>query len=109
MAVFSTVQHTTSAQDVQGSRAYQAARAGIEWGLFQVMRSESALPACPQTPELKLAGSLAGFAVKVTCSSQDFMESGETVRTYEFISTATSGAINTPTRIERQLQISISI
>ena len=32
----STNQHIGSALDVEGVRAYQAARAGIEWGVFQV-------------------------------------------------------------------------
>lgn len=32
----STSQQTGSALDVQGVRAYQAARAGVEWGLYQV-------------------------------------------------------------------------
>ena len=39
MLTFSTVQHITGAQDVQGSRAYQAARAGIEWGLYQLLQT----------------------------------------------------------------------
>ncbi len=33
--VFSKAQQASSAYDVQGSRAYQAARAGIEWALYQ--------------------------------------------------------------------------
>ena len=33
----STSQSITSAQDVQGSRAYHAARAGADWGLYQVL------------------------------------------------------------------------
>jgi MSHA biogenesis protein MshP len=33
-----TVQQASSAQDVLGARAYQAARAGIEWGLYQQLR-----------------------------------------------------------------------
>ena len=36
MISISSNQHIGSALDVQGVRAYQAARAGIEWGLFQV-------------------------------------------------------------------------
>lgn len=35
MLVFSKSQQTTSGYDVQGSRAYQAARAGIEWALYR--------------------------------------------------------------------------
>ena len=29
--------HTTAAEDVLGARAYQAARGGVEWGLYQVL------------------------------------------------------------------------
>lgn len=32
----STNQHIGSAMDVQGVRAYEAARSGVEWGLYQV-------------------------------------------------------------------------
>ena len=32
----STTQHQSAAMDVMGSRAYQAARAGIEWAAYHV-------------------------------------------------------------------------
>ena len=32
----STNQQTSAALDIQGVRAYQAARAGVEWGVYQV-------------------------------------------------------------------------
>jgi MSHA biogenesis protein MshP len=35
MMTFTTAQHASSGMDVMGARAYQAARAGIEWALFQ--------------------------------------------------------------------------
>lgn len=35
----SSTQQAGSALDIQGARAYQAARAGIEWGVFQVTRN----------------------------------------------------------------------
>ena len=38
MLTFSNVQQTTSTQDLQGIRAYQAARAGMERGINQVLR-----------------------------------------------------------------------
>ncbi len=74
MVTLSTVQHTTSTQDMQGARAYQAARAGIEWGAYQVLTPEHANPVgvpyvCPvaATALNTLAGSLAGFSVTVLC------------------------------------------
>ena len=33
----STTQHMGAAQDVMGARAYQAARAGIEWGAYRLL------------------------------------------------------------------------
>ena len=38
MVTFSTVQHTTVAMDIQSARAYQAARAGIEWGAYEALK-----------------------------------------------------------------------
>ena len=35
----SGLQQTSSALDVQGSRAYHAARSGIEWGTYQVVQA----------------------------------------------------------------------
>jgi MSHA biogenesis protein MshP len=60
-----TSQQQASALDVQGARAYQAARAGIEWGLFRKLRNNS----CVASTSFALppASSLSGFAVTVTC------------------------------------------
>lgn len=62
--------------DILGARAYQAARAGIEWGAFQVLDPNNsigtaALPVCPTSPTnlTGLAGSLAPFTVTVTCNA----------------------------------------
>jgi MSHA biogenesis protein MshP len=38
MVTISTSQQIGSAQDLQSTRAYQAARAGIDWGLYQITR-----------------------------------------------------------------------
>ena len=69
MVTLSTTQHATSAQDVMGTRAAQAARAGIEWGTFQVLNpvTAPAATACAIDP-LPLAGNLVGFKVVVACN-----------------------------------------
>ena len=46
----STTQNVTSAQDIQGSRAYHAARAGLEWGLYQVLDPLNATVVAPGAP-----------------------------------------------------------
>jgi MSHA biogenesis protein MshP len=51
----STTQSITFAQDVQGARAYQAARAGTEWGIARWLESTTSateIARCPGTPTL---------------------------------------------------------
>ena len=81
----STTQQITSAQDVQAARAWQAARAGNEWGLYKAL--DSGTPAdpwktCPsgsgrlsQTLDLR---DQTGFYVTVRCESWSYKE-GESV------------------------------
>jgi MSHA biogenesis protein MshP len=59
-------QQSSSALDVQGARAYQAARAGIEWGLFQKLRNQK----CTDRTSFPLPDgtALAGFVVTVKCT-----------------------------------------
>lgn len=67
MVAISGAQHAASALDVQGARAYQAARAGIEWGLFQNLRKQSCMPVTSFA--LSATSSLNGFVVTVTCET----------------------------------------
>ena len=104
MLTFSTVQHITSAQDVQGTRAYQAARTGIEWGAYQVLISSS----CPLSTSLMAGGTQAGFSIVVQCNSfPSTTEGGNTVNMYQIISTASQGTVSSATYVERQLQATI--
>lgn len=118
MVSVSTTQHTNAALDVQGSRAYQAARAGIEWGLWNVLDPENrnygkgsglTVLTCPGGTETAgsytcqyscpapttlpaLSGTLAGFTVTVECTSTNYSESGVKKWVYTLTSTATWGA-----------------
>lgn len=65
MVNLSTGQHAASAMDVRGARAYQAARAGAEWGLYQQLQ----LATCNATTSLSLpAPTLSAFTVTVQCA-----------------------------------------
>ncbi len=55
----------TSAQDVQGERAYHAAQAGLEWGAYQVLVPVGA--GCRATLRCRLAQRAGMVAVTVTC------------------------------------------
>jgi MSHA biogenesis protein MshP len=67
MVNVATVHQTSSALDVQGARAYQAARAGIEWGLYQQLRNGAACTGASSTFQLPAGTTLSGFRVTVTC------------------------------------------
>lgn len=112
----STTQHQSAALDVLGARAYQAARAGIDWGAYQIVQSGVAgggfVAACraggaiPQPGALP--GTLAGFAVAVGCSATSHTEAATTIYVYQLTSTAFQGAVATPDRVERQISVTIA-
>lgn len=126
IVTISTNQQIGSALDVQGVRAYQAARAGIEWGLYKVQSSTGYNFSydCPVTdtgsmcsnrrscPSASGPFTVFGFAVSVSCSVSTPAVSGEPI-IYTITSTAcsTSGACpNTSPGsfyIERRLEVSL--
>lgn len=105
----SSVQNNAAIQDIQSTRAYHAARAGIEWAAYQIIQTTplATIPACPSTTTL----SIDGFSVAVSCTqSADYTEQGgdHVIRLYEFASTANFGTLNTQSYIERRIDVTIS-
>ncbi len=99
MLGFANAQQITSAQDLQGSRAYWAARGGLEWGIASTM---AACPASPTTLAID------GFAVAITCTSGTYAEAGATPRIFQFTSVASSAAaVGSIAYVERSLSASI--
>ena len=116
----STSQQMGSALDVQGVRAYQAARAGIEWGLYQQLPLQRADPNAACAAAFAASGTftfpveaatLQGFTVTVTCVATADPVGGPTV--YTIRSTACNSAGGCPNAspgnlyIERRLEVSI--
>ena len=62
-----TSQQASSQLDQQGTRAYQAARAGIEWGLFRQAPNRTTCVSAG-TFALPATSVLSAFTVTVTCS-----------------------------------------
>ncbi len=109
MLTFSNTQHITTAQDLEASRAYQAARAGVEWGLFQAL-TPGTVPAqavC-NTGALALHGNLSTYSVAVTCTRTDWEEGGNTIYIFEISSTASTGTVGNVDYVERVLQVTAS-
>lgn len=82
-----TSQAIGSALDVQGVRAYEAARSGVEWGLHRQLRSSSCVASSSFVPA---APTLSGFTVTVTCVASADASGGPTSYT------VTSTACNQP-------------
>lgn len=101
MVTFSTTQHQSAAMDVMGSRAYQAARVGVDWAAYQIVNGNGAACAKVFNPGDLGAGVLAPFTVTVACAAT--VISGESIGTvYAVTSTAVAGgAAGTPNYVER--------
>ncbi len=108
----STTQQQSAALDVQGARAYQAARAGIEWGAYQVLTPGAiacGTLAAPQPNNVTLTGTtLQNFTVTVNCGSAAASEASATITLFQLTSTATQGTAATPSYVERQMSVSIA-
>lgn len=123
----STAQQQSAALDVLGSRAYQAARAGVEWGAFQITKSgiagsgfatdcqsSSALHATASQPSLPADTQLSIFSVGIICSATSHVDNVDGVtltRVYQLVSTA-SGiegvSAGSPNYVERQIRVTIA-
>ena len=84
IVIVSTSQQVGAALDVQGTRVYQAARAGIEWGVYQRTRSSSCAASTSFT--FATAPTLGGITVTVICTTYADGNGGPTV--YRIQSTA---------------------
>ena len=94
-------QQLSSVRDLLGSRAYYAARAGIEWGTYRAVQANS----CAASTPLPAAVAATGFSVQVSCvASGPYDEAGVLVTLYQITATATTGTLGTHTYAERQLQ-----
>jgi len=89
VSVFTT-QQASSQLDQQGTRAYQAARAGIEWGLFRARQADSCVASSSFT--LPAASNLSAFTVTVSCNPPG--PRGDAASTMRLI---TATACNQPT------------
>jgi MSHA biogenesis protein MshP len=94
MVSFSTTGNVDSANDLQGSRGYRAARMGSEWVVASICNGgspcASPLTACPTIPS-SLDTTPDGFTVKVGCTVNSYSEGVATRYVFWITSTATTG------------------
>lgn len=97
LVTISNTAQLTSAQDVQGTRAYWAARGGLEWAIAGVGATAPVAPAVTPAatcPTATPPAALDGFALVVTCTTQVYNEAGTDVHLFQLTSVASAaGAV----------------
>ena len=122
LVTIATGQVEAASQDEQGTRAYLAARAGVDWGAYQLLRNPAGAfstttcttPLATETLALGPLGGPAGdsFRVTVGCSRSTENEGGVTVEVFLITSTGCNRGACTASGdagyVERQLQLVVA-
>jgi MSHA biogenesis protein MshP len=122
LLTMSTGQLEAVTQDEQATRAYQAARTGVDWGAYQVLvntvsgfATTCAAGGAPNTQNLVLQQLLIGFRTEVTCQRVGSeTEAGVPIVVYRLTvigcnhTPAACGTSVDPTYVERQLQLTLA-
>lgn len=111
MLTVGALSNTASGLDVEGAKAYQAARAGVEWGAYQVM--QNSLGCASTSYSFSPGGTLSAYTVTVSVTCTAYSEiTASTGSLYTLVSTACNKASggNCPgtvgdSYVERQLQV----
>jgi MSHA biogenesis protein MshP len=114
LVIISTTQHVGAALDMQGVRAYYAARGGLEWGMYHVLRSGFGGCGGVDGKSVVYGGNLAGFRVTLGCTSSTHEEADTALTTFSIVATAcndsvcpTASSPPPPTYVERQLRVTV--
>lgn len=112
MVSFSNSQQITSAQDVQGTRAYWAARAGLEVAIVSAMTrnltditgtcSDATRAVAVPTPV-----AIAPFSVAIACTPVSYTDGSVGINIFQLTSTASVGTVGSVGYIERSVSASI--
>ena len=114
LAAISQRQHLGAAAELEQARAMQAARAGLEWAAFQVLRNPAppaAAPACPALSSF-VPADLGNFTVTVNCTRSTGSDGPDALSFYQLVANACNApaggscpaTVKTePTYVERQL------
>jgi MSHA biogenesis protein MshP len=117
LVTISTGQVHAVTQDEQGARAYQAARAGIDWGAYQILRNSAgtfatACAAGSTSQTITLLQGLAGFYAEVSCTRVGSETEGATPIVVQRLTVTGCNATpcGTPTTVyvERQLELTLT-
>lgn len=100
------MQQTTLVYGVQGARAMQAARSGIEWGIHESIVNGS----CAASTSFTIARpTLDNFTIEVQCGATTHTEGVTTITTYRLTSIASAGVFGSLDYVQRGIQATVSL
>lgn len=99
MLRLSGVQSSTSLFALQGARAYQAARSGLEWAAARARGGGS----CTGSMVVE------DFTVATTCSSAPFTEAATITTVYRISATAEFGSYGNPDYVLRRVEMKVGM
>lgn len=108
MVTIGGMQRATVSSAVQGSRAYYAARSGIEWGVSQALAGGCAAAVEPAPGFLLAQPGLDNFRVVVNCASTQHRERNDTYDVFLITATATSGTFGNADHVSRTLNTTVT-
>jgi len=113
MLTFSNTQQLTAVQDLQGTRAFWAARAGLEWGVAKAVASTLPCSTPPATPvSTPLSATFeGGFSVGVQCVFETYTEGSLAPKIYTITSIANPGGsvVGSIGYIERSMTATVEL
>ncbi|MEE9280446.1 MAG: hypothetical protein V3V67_09755 [Myxococcota bacterium] len=107
MVNLSGVSRTTVNLSIYGSHAYRAARAGLEWGIYDIATNGTGTCFTPQTLSLTQGG-FAGLDVDVTCTSTDHTEATTSSTVFQIVAISESGAYGDAEYARRRLRVTVT-
>jgi MSHA biogenesis protein MshP len=113
MVTIGGTQRTTSVAAVQGARAFQAARSGIEWAIYSIVNAADPVDACNNTVDpssfTTSVSGLNGFTVSLACTPTTHSEAGtNNVNVFVISSTATFSTYGNLDFVQRRISATIS-
>jgi len=104
----STAQKATTATTLKATRAYQAARSGIEWGIYRAV-IDGVCVAGPTSVDVSGASGLGAFnAVQIACGVTVHQEGATPISVYVITSTASSGVFGETYYVSRQIRVTVT-
>ncbi|MDT8404408.1 hypothetical protein [Sulfuriflexus sp.] len=114
MVTIGGTQRTTTVAAIQGARAFQAARSGIDWAVYSLINAADPVDACSNTIDpgsfTLAATGLDNFTVSLDCSSTSHTEAGpaDNVKIFAITAEARFGTYGSADFVRRRISATIS-